>query len=191
MYCPTIYAVSWINNQETAFLYSYICIIIHTFYRFVNSLGNILGSKNIDFSLYFKVYKVHLLLHKLVREMCVYSSNEPFRTVAHPNIHDIRTHELLTGSSERMPQVILRHTILLAKRYDRKGKYGCGMVKLFLKKCKTSKTFNYLTVFVWYNGIVDKEVHGIIIPHHRKSPAQPPRRWWFFVRSIDKKDGVW
>ena len=37
----------------------------------------------------FKLHQIHLVRHKLIREMGVNSSDKPFRTVPHPSIHNI------------------------------------------------------------------------------------------------------
>jgi hypothetical protein len=49
-----------------------------------------------------KFHQVHLLAHKLVGEVRIYSSNESIGAVTHPNINDIRANVLLAYRCERM-----------------------------------------------------------------------------------------
>ena len=56
---------------------------------------------------------LHLLNHKLVGEMCIYSSYQSFRAVAHPNIHNVRANVLLANSCKRMAQEVLRYFFIV------------------------------------------------------------------------------
>ena len=54
-----------------------------------------------------------MLLHEVIGEVCIDSSNQSFRAVAHPNINDIRANVLLTCRSECMTQIVLRNFFVL------------------------------------------------------------------------------
>ena len=54
------------------------------------------------FALDVKHNVLHLLGHKLVGEVCVYSSYQSFRAVTHPNIDDIGANVLLTNGCKGM-----------------------------------------------------------------------------------------
>ena len=55
----------------------------------------------------FKLHQIHLVRHKLIREMGVNSSDKAFRTIPHPSIYNVRSYILHTGRRKSMAQVIL------------------------------------------------------------------------------------
>ena len=61
----------------------------------------------------FKLHQIHLVGHKLIREMGVNSSDKAFRTIPHPSIHNIRSYVLHTGCCKGMTQVILCNFFIL------------------------------------------------------------------------------
>ena len=52
---------------------------------------------------------IHFRFHELIGEVRIYSADQSFRTIAHPNINDIRTNVLLTNGCESMAQKVLRN----------------------------------------------------------------------------------
>lgn len=69
----------------------------------VNNLVNKITRKHLRFKAFKRreYYHIHLRAHKLIGKVGIYLSNEPLRTITHPNIHDIRANVLLVYRCER------------------------------------------------------------------------------------------
>ena len=56
---------------------------------------------------------VHLRKHEIVGEVCINPTDQPFRTVAHPDVHDVGADVLLADSRKRVAEIILRDCFVL------------------------------------------------------------------------------
>lgn len=68
--------------------------------------GEQFGEQNL--SLYRKNNGVHLCQHEVVGEVCINPTDQPFRTVSHPDVHDVRADVLLADRCKRVAEIILR-----------------------------------------------------------------------------------
>ena len=68
--------------------------------------GEQFGEQNL--SLYRKNNGVHLCQHEVVGEVCINPTDQPFRTVAHSDVHDVGTDVLLADRRKRVAEIILR-----------------------------------------------------------------------------------
>ena len=68
--------------------------------------GEQFGEQNL--SLYRKNNGVHLCQHEVVGEVCINPTDQPFRIVAHPDVHDVGTDVLLADRRKRVAKIILR-----------------------------------------------------------------------------------
>ena len=49
-----------------------------------------------------KFHHLHLFVHEVIREVCIYLSDESVRAITHPNINDIRANVLLANRCKSM-----------------------------------------------------------------------------------------
>ena len=73
---------------------------------------------------------VHLRKHEVVGEVCINPTDQPFQTVAHPDVHDIGTDVLLAHGGKRVAEIILRDCFVLHDSFENAVK-AVGDVQAF------------------------------------------------------------
>ena len=61
----------------------------------------------------FKFHQIHLVAHEFIGEMRIHSTDQSFRTIPHPRIHDIGANVLRASRCKGMTQEILRNFLVL------------------------------------------------------------------------------
>ena len=101
----------------------------------------------------FKFHQIHLLFHELIREVCIYSSYQSFRTIPHPSIYDIRTNVLHASGCVSMPKEILSYFTVFQ-----------FFLKLAIQRLKDTVCITVLKVLQFCENLVLP--HSIFIDKH-------------------------